>query len=265
MNLKGKTAVITGGASGIGETGAKMLALKGMKVSLADMNEKELNRVVAEIKAAGGEAIGTVVNVAVEADIVKLMENTVAAFKEINLVFANAGIIKDSVMINTDKATGKVKSVMSAEQFKSVLDVNLTGTFLTLREAARRMVDNQWGGVLIITSSINKVGQVGQLNYSTTKVAVALWPKILAAEFHMKGIRNIRVAGIAPGYTGTPILKGMDQNALSAILSDVHIGRLIEPEEIASTVIHIAENEGIDATTIEVTGGVTYGPRSIAK
>ena len=265
MLLQDKVAVITGGASGIGEITAKEFAKKGVKVSLCDINQKELERVVDEIIASGGEALGTVANITKEEEIVNLMEKTVNRFGSINIVFANAGIISDGVMINTDKATNKVKSVMSTEQFQKVLDINLTGTFLTLREGARKMVDNNWPGVLIITSSINKVGQVGQLNYASTKAAVALWPKILAGEFQMKGIQHIRIAGIAPGYTGTPILKNMDQNALNSILSDVHIGRLIEPEEIASSIIHIAENDAIDATTIEVTGGVLFGSRNIAK
>lgn len=147
---------------------------------------------------------------------------------------------------------------MSLEDFKAVIDVNLTGSFLTLREAARRMVDNDYKGVLILVSSINKTGQVGQINYSSTKVAVELWPKILAGEFHMKGIHKIRVASISPGYVATPILQGMNQEALAGLMKDVHIKRPIEPAEIASAARFIVENDAIDATDIEVTGGLTY-------
>ena len=154
---------------------------------------------------------------------------------------------------------------MSLDQFKSVIDINLTGTFLTLREAAALMVDNRWPGVLFTISSVNKIGQVGQINYSSTKASVGMWPKIFSGEFHMKGIDFIRTVGIAPGYVGTPLLKGMNQEALAAILKDVHIGRLIEPEEIAELMVSVAENEAIDATTIEITGGVTFGPRQISK
>ena len=113
-------------------------------------------------------------------------------------------------------------------------------------------------------SSINKEGQVGQLNYSATKAAVALMPKILVGEFVIRKIRNIRVVAIAPGYVNTAILKGMNQEALAAILKDVHSGRLVEPEEIAASIVHCIENEAINATTIEVTGGLTYA-RSRAK
>ena len=265
MDLAGSVAVITGGGSGIGEAVAKDLANDGVKIVLGDMDKEGLDRVVNEIKAAGGEAAGVVCNITKDEEVEKLMDTAMNDFGAINIVFANAGIIADSLMINLDKETGKVKRVMTTEQFQSVINVNLVGTFITIREAVRRMVDNGCKGLVAITSSINKVGQVGQLNYSSTKVSVALWPKILSAEFHMRGIKDIRVIGIAPGYAATPILTGMNQKALEAILKDVHIGRLVEPEELASTLKHAVVNEAIDGTTIEVTGGVTYGPRAIVK
>jgi len=264
MQVKGSVIVITGGASGIGETVAKDFAKGGAKVVLGDVNQAGLDRVVGEIQAAGGEAGGVAGSIAKEEDVAKLMDTAIEKFGALNVVFANAGIISDSLMVNPDK-TGKVKSVMSLDAFRSVIDVNLVGAFLTVREGVRRMADNGYKGVVVLTSSINLTGQVGQINYSSTKAAVALWPKILAGEFAMRGLKDIRIAAVAPGYTATPILKGMNQDALNVILKDVHIGRLVEPEEIAATVRHIVENDAIDATTIEVTGGVTYGSRQRAK
>lgn len=264
MDIKGLVAVITGGASGIGEAVAIDMAACGAKVVIADLNTEAIDRVVGEINATGGQAVGVVANVTSEGDMTRLMDTAVEQFGAIHVVVANAGVIRDSVMINTDKETGKVRKVMSLDDFRFVIDVNLTGAFLTFREGARRMVDNQWPGVLIVVSSINKTGQVGQINYSSTKAAVALWPKILAGEFMMKGIHNIRVVSISPGYVATPILKGMDQNALNAITKDVHIQRLVEPEEIASAIRYAVENDAIDATDIEVTGGLCYA-RSRAK
>jgi 3-oxoacyl-[acyl-carrier protein] reductase len=80
----------------------------------------------------------------------------------------------------------------------------------------------------------------------------------------MRGIKNIRCVGIAPGYTATPMLTGMNQDALAAIVKDVHIGRLVDPNEIASLIGHCIENGAINATTIEITGGLCY-PGGIAK
>lgn len=264
MQVKGSVVVITGGGSGIGEIVAKDMAKDGAKVVLGDMNQAGLDRVVSEITAAGGEAVGVAGNVTKEEDVSKLMDTAMEKFGAINVVFANAGIFADGLVVNTDKS-GKVKSVMSLDAFKSVVEVNLVGAFLTVREAVRRMVDNGCKGAIVLTSSINHTGQVGQINYSSTKASLALWPKILVGEFLMKGISGIRVAAIAPGYTATPILLGMNQEALATILKDVHIGRLVEPGEIAATFRHIVENDAIDATMIEVTGGVTYGPRQRAK
>src|SRR5574337_133540 len=223
MKLGGLVAVITGGASGIGEAIAKDMAGAGAKVVIGDLGQREIDRVVGEIREAGGEASGVLANVTDEEQMARLMDTAIANYGALNVVVACAGIIRDGLMINTDKETGKVKKVMSLEDFKAVIDVNLTGAFLTVREGARRMVDNNFPGVLVLISSINKTGQVGQLNYSSTKVAVELWPKILSGEFHMKGIDNIRVCSVSPGYVATPILNGMNQDALAALMKDVHI------------------------------------------
>lgn len=265
MDIKDKVLVVTGGGSGIGEAVAKELSAQGAKVFIGDINQEAVDKVVAEIKAAGAEAAGTVVDVHKEAEVKGFFVKAAETFGAVNIVVPCAGIIRDGLMISTDRETGKVKKTMSLEQFESVLNINLTGTFLTLREASSIMIDNGWKGVLFTISSVNKVGQLGQLNYSSTKAAVGMWPKILSGEFHMKKIDGIRVVGIAPGYVGTPMLTGMNQDALDAILKDVHIGRLIEPGEIADLMKFVVNNEAIDATTIEITGGVTFGLRQIAK
>lgn len=265
MEAKNKTLVVTGGASGIGKAVALYFAKLGSNIVIGDINQDNINSVVNEIKKINKNVIGIKTDVTKDEEVSNLMDKAINKFGTINFVVPCAGIIKDSLMINIDKDTGKIKRVMDTNTFRAVIEVNLIGTFITLREAAKRMVDNKYDGVLFTISSINKVGQVGQLNYSSTKAAVGLWPKILAGEFQMKNIKNIRVVGIAPGYAATPILTGMNQKALDAIIKNVHIGRLIEPEEIAKLISFVVENDAIDGTTIEITGGVTYGPYAIAK
>jgi 3-oxoacyl-[acyl-carrier protein] reductase len=265
MEIAGSVAVITGGARGIGRAIARSLAAGGAKVVLGDILEEDLNRSVHEICASGGEAVAVVADVTRDEDVAKLMDTAIETFGAINVVCANAGIIRDGLMLTPDPATGKVQHVMTSDDFRAVVEVNLVGAFITLREAARRIADNGWKGLLLVTSSINKTGQPGQLNYSSTKAAVALWPKILASEFHMCGFNNIRVVGIAPGYTGTEAMKGLSPETLNGVLKDVPLGRLVEPEELAATIKHVIENEAIHGTTIEVTGGVTYGPWQRAK
>lgn len=264
MEIKGSVALVTGGGNGIGEAVAKYLVKHGAKVAVVDMVQKNLDRVVADIKAMGGEAIGIQANVTSEAETAKFIQATLAAFGKLNIAVTCAGIIRDGTMLNLDKETGKVSKKMGLDKWQPVIDVNLTGTFLTLRDSAEAMVNGGWEGLLVTISSVNKVGQVGQLNYSSTKVADALMPKIIVGEFQLRGIKNIRCVGIAPGYTATPMLTGMNQDALKAILDDVHIGRLVDPEEIAKLIGHCVENGAINATTIEITGGLCY-PKGIAK
>lgn len=264
MQIKGAVALITGGANGIGECCAKVLARAGAKVAICDIVPNQIDRVVKEIRKSGGEAVGIHGNVVKESDQTSFIQETIAAFGRLNIVIPSAGIIRDGTVVTTDRDSGKVVHKMSLEQWQQVLDVNLTGTFLTVRDSIEAMVNGGWEGIICLMSSINKEGQVGQLNYSATKVAVALMPKILVGEFMIRKIRNIRVVAIAPGYVNTAILKGMNQEALAAILKDVHRDRLVEPEEIAACILHCIENDAINATTIEVTGGLVYA-RSRAK
>jgi 3-oxoacyl-[acyl-carrier protein] reductase len=265
VNVAGSVAVITGAARGIGLAVARSLAVDGAKVVLGDVLGDAVERAAGEIVAAGGEALAVVADVTREADVVRLMDAAVDRFGGIHVVCANAGIARDGLLLERDPASGKVSRVLSADDFRAVVDVNLVGPFLTFREAARRMVDHGWTGVLLVISSVNKSGQPGQLNYASTKAAVALWPKILAGELHWCGIRGIRVVGIAPGYTGTEGLRAMPPHALEPLLRDVPLGRLVEPDELARVVKHVIENEAIDGTTIEVTGGATFGPWQRAK
>ena len=264
MEINGSVALITGAGRGIGEVCAKELAKAGAKISICDLLQEGIDRVVKEIKDAGGEAIGVVGNVADEKDQERFFKETIDAFGRLNILIPSAGIIRDGTVVTTDKETGKVVKKMPLEQWQSVIDVNLTGTFISVRDAIEVMVNGGWEGVIFVISSINKIGQIGQLNYSSTKVADALMPKILVGEFMLRNIRNIRAVGIAPGYVGTPILRDMDQKVLDAILKDVHLGRLVEPEEVARLMMHCIENDAINATTIEITGGVCFS-KSIAK
>jgi 3-oxoacyl-[acyl-carrier protein] reductase len=229
-----------------------------------DLVQKNIDRVVADVKKAGGEAIGIQANVTSEADTARFIKGTIEAFGKLNIAVSSAGVIRDGLVLNLDKETGQVSRKLGLDKWQAVIDTNLTGTFLTMRDAAEAMVNGGWPGLLVPISSVNKCGQVGQINYSSAKVADALMPKILVGEFLMRGIRNVRCVAVAPGYTATPMLTGMNQDALKAILQDVHLGRLIAPEEIASMIGYAVENEALNATTIEITGGLCY-PGGIAK
>ena len=265
MQVAGSVAVITGAAQGIGLALARSLAAAGARVVLGDVQGERVHEAARGIRVAGGQAESVQVDVTRDEQVAALMDAAVRAFGAIHVVCANAGLARDGLMVGRDPATGRIDGVLDSQAFRDVIEVNLVGAFITLREAARRMAENRWKGVLIVTSSVNRIGVPGQISYSSAKAAVALWPKILAGEFQWSGLKDIRVVGLAPGYTGTEALRALDPSVLGAVLRDVHLGRLLEPEELAATVKHVIENEAIDGTTIEVTGGATFGPWQRAK
>jgi 3-oxoacyl-[acyl-carrier protein] reductase len=156
--------------------------------------------------------------------------------------------------VKVDKATGKVADKLSLKQWQMVIDVNLTGVFLTGREAAIRMIERGNGGVIIPMSSIARHGNMGQTNYSAAKAGVAsmtvAWSKELARY-------KIRVAAIAPGFIETPmVMRDMKQEALDKWKQTIPVGRLGKPEEIAHTALYICENDIVTGVTIEVSGGI---------
>lgn len=254
LEIKDSVAVITGGASGIGLSMAKYWAQKGGKVVLADVAEDLLAEAARNID---GEVATVTCNVTDETDCGKLADAAIEHFGQINLVAPFAGIIKDGLMLSPDRKTGKVTRKMSLDQFKMVIDVNLTGVFLTVRECAERMVNHSCRGLICLISSTGSLGTAGQINYSSTKAAMSVMPKVITAEFFRRGMADkIRCVAVAPGYVGTPMVKGMPQRVLDKIVEQVPIGRLVEPEEVASLVGELYRNEALASDVFFIHGGL---------
>lgn len=262
LEIRDAVAVVTGGGGGIGLEMAKYWVQNGGKVVIADIAPKFLEGAEAELKSMGAEALSVVCDVTKEEDAAKLADEAIAKFGKINLVAPFAGVIKDGMMLSTDKETGKVTRKMPLEQFKSVIDINLIGVFLTVRECAERMINNNCRGLICLVSSTGSLGTAGQINYSSTKAAMSVMPKVITAEFFRRGMAGkIRCVAVAPGYVGTAMVRGMDQKALEKILSDVPIGRLIDPVEVASLVGELYRNEALAGEVYFIHGGLRLGSR----
>ncbi len=165
MEVKGSVALITGAGNGIGQAVAKHLASKGAKLILVDRVEADAQKTADAVAAMGTEAIAIGADVTSEAYTARFIEAGLTKFGKLNMAVACAGVIRDGLMLSPDKATGKIGKKLGLDKWQQVIDVNLTGTFLTLRDAAEAMANGGWPGLLVTISSVNKVGQVGQLNY----------------------------------------------------------------------------------------------------
>lgn len=262
LDIKDSVAVITGGGGGIGLAVAKYWVQNGGKVVIADVAEKFLEEAEAEIKSLNGEVVAVVCDVTKEEDCTTLANTAIEKFGQINLVAPFAGIIKDGLMLATDRETGKVTKKMSLDQFQTVIDINLTGVFLTVRECVEQMINHNCKGLICLVSSTGSLGTAGQINYSSSKAAMSVMPKVITAEFFRRGLADkIRCVAVAPGYVGTPMVKGMPQKVLDKILSQVPIGRLVEPEEVAVLVGDIYRNEALAGDVFFIHGGLRLGSK----
>jgi 3-oxoacyl-[acyl-carrier protein] reductase len=262
LEIRDSVAVITGGAQGIGKALAEYWVANGGKVVLADMAEDALDEAAESMESLGGKVVTVPCNVTRESDCEKLADVAIEAFGKINLLAPFAGITKDCLVFSTDKATGKVSAKMSLDQFQSVLNINLTGVFLTIRACIERMINFNCKGLVCLVSSTGSLGTAGQLNYSSSKAAVAIMPKVLTAEFFRRGFADrIRCVAIAPGYVGTDMVRRIGRKVMEKILDQIPIGRLIDPYEIASFVGEIYRNEAIAGEVFFIHGGLRLGSR----
>jgi 3-oxoacyl-[acyl-carrier protein] reductase len=262
LTVKGSVAVITGGSGGIGKVLAQYWLQEGGKVVIADVQEEALQVAESELSAISSEVASVVCDVTQEEACSRLAQYAINKFGAINMVAPFAGITGDGLMINTDRETGKVTGKMSLDQFQRVIDINLTGVFLTVRECVEQMINNDCRGLICLVSSTGSLGTAGQINYSSSKAAMSVIPKVLTAEFFRRNIADkIRCMAVAPGYVGTPMVKNIDDKIIGKILDQVPIGRLIDPEEVVSLVAELYKNEAMAGETVFIHGGLRLGSK----
>ncbi|HMH29897.1 MAG TPA: SDR family oxidoreductase [Steroidobacteraceae bacterium] len=251
MKIKDKTIVITGAGRGIGRALAVRFATQGGHIALLDMNATDLAAATQQCTALGVRAKAYTVDVSREADIAAALDAVVTDFGALDVIVNNAGIVKDALLIKVKD--GEVVGKMSLEQWRAVIDVNLTGVFLCAREAAERMIKLAKGGVIINISSISRHGNAGQSNYSAAKSGVASMTVVWAKELARYGIR---VGSIAPGFTHTDILASMKPEVLEKVIAPVPLKRLGQPDEIAHAAQFIIENDFFTGRCLDLDGGL---------
>jgi 3-oxoacyl-[acyl-carrier protein] reductase len=251
MDIRNKTVVVTGAGRGIGRAIALQLADEGADLALFDMNMEDLKQTAEACRAKSVQAREYRVNVAEEAEVSAAMASVDADFGRLDGLVNNAGIVRDGLLVKVKD--GAVIGGMSAEQWNAVIGVNLTGVFLCAREAAKHMIERGNGGVIVNISSISRVGNAGQSNYSAAKAGVESMAVVWAKELARYGIR---AASVAPGFTHTEILSSMRPEVLNKMTAPVPLKRLGLPEEIAHAVLFIFENDFCTGRCLEIDGGL---------
>ncbi|MEI0737397.1 SDR family NAD(P)-dependent oxidoreductase [Paenibacillus sp. JTLBN-2024] len=245
MKFENKVAVVTGGASGIGEASVRMFAAEGAKVVIADFSERG-QAVADELNAAGSDALFVKTDVTNEQDVIRMVEQTVEKYGKLDVLFANAGIAQDGPA-----------DLLSSDSWQRTIDINLTGVFLCDKYAIKQMLTQGHGGAIVNCGSIHShVGKAGVTAYASAKGGVKLLTQTLGADYAAKGIR---INAVCPGYIDTPLIKGRTE-AITQHLVGLHpMGRLGKPEEVAKAVLFLASDDAsfITGTSLLVDGGYT--------
>ncbi|MFV8784404.1 SDR family oxidoreductase [Microbulbifer sp. SA54] len=250
MNVTNSVIAITGASQGLGRSMALYFAERGARLALLDVNQDGLAECVAACAKLGAEARSYVVNVASEEEVDNGFAAIAKDFGSLDVLVNNAGIMRDGMLLKVKE--GKVTERMSLAQWQSVIDVNLTGVFLCTRAAAAIMAEAGNGGVIVNISSVSRSGNMGQTNYSASKAGVATMTVTWAKELARYGVR---VAAIAPGFIGTDMVAQMRPEILEGLVKQVPLRRIGEPDEIASTVAFIIDNDYLTGRVIEIDGG----------
>lgn len=243
MKLKDKTAIITGGASGIGLTTAELFINEGANVLIADINEAA-GKAAAE--ALGSKCRFFKTDVSDKSSAYFCINDALKKFGKLDILINNAGITSDASLLK-----------MSSEQFEKVIDVNLKGVFFMTKYAATQMAENNYGRIINTSSIVGLYGNFGQTNYAASKSGVIGMTKTWARELGRKGIT---VNAVAPGFIDTGMLGTVPEKILDSIKERTPLGRLGTPEDIAKAYLFLASDDAafITGITLSIDGGLVW-------
>ena len=241
MNLENKKIIITGATGGIGNSIVKRLSNAGAKIlatgtrleKLEELKSKFKNTDILKFDISKGD------------EIEEFIENATKQLGGgLDCLINNAGITQDNLAIR-----------MNIDEWKKVIDINLTSTFLLSKFAVKKMLKNKYGKIINITSVVGHTGNLGQANYTASKAGIVAMSKSLAIEYAKK---NININCISPGFIKTEMTDKIEEKFKEAIISKIPSSRLGEPEDVANAVLFLASDQSnyINGETIHVNGGM---------
>lgn len=244
--LEGKVAVVTGGSRGIGRAIALALGQAGARVVVTCAQQREAaEAVIATLQQHGGDGQVAQFDVADYAATTTALDTVVQHWGRLDILVNNAGIRRDQLLVR-----------MRPEDWDTVIQTNLSGTFHCTRVAARTMLRQRAGRIITITSVVGLTGNAGQTNYAASKAGLIGFTKALAKEL---GPRGITVNAVAPGFIETDMTHDLSDTQRQALLQHIPLGSLGTPEDVAACVLFLASDEAryITGEVVSVSGGLT--------
>ncbi|MGK7936145.1 MAG: 3-oxoacyl-[acyl-carrier-protein] reductase [Xenococcaceae cyanobacterium] len=243
QKLADRVAIVTGGSRGIGRATAIALATEGAKVVVNyARSSAAAEEVVAEITAAGGEAIAVGADVSQAEEVDNLIKQTLDKFSRIDVLVNNAGITRDNLLMRIKPA-----------DWQAVIDLNLTGVFLCTKAVTKKMLKQRSGRIINVASVAGQMGNPGQANYSAAKAGVIGFTKTVAKELASRGVT---VNAVAPGFIATDMTNDLKSED---IIKFIPLGRYGKPEEIAGMIRFLAADPAaayITGQVFNVDGGM---------
>jgi 3-oxoacyl-[acyl-carrier protein] reductase len=242
--IEGQVALITGGSRGIGRGIAEQLADLGAEVVLTARTEEAAEAVAASIRDSGGAAHGHALDVSDAASVESFVATLLERHSRVGILVNNAGITRDSLLLR-----------MKADDWEGVVETNLTGVYRMCRALVPSMLRARQGRVVNITSVVGTLGNPGQANYAATKAGIEAFSRSLSREI---ASRNVTVNCVAPGFIDTDMTRALDDKQRDALLSQVPLGRLGTPGEVAGAVAFLVGPDAgyITGITLHVNGGM---------